>query len=102
MENGVFTIDHDFLGVITLQTHAKTREVIPEEEVRSRYLELVGMAGQPDAEALKYSFEDYFFLKAVAEGRDPFPDFHVGLEAHRIVDAVYRSAAAGGDAVSPR
>jgi predicted dehydrogenase len=100
MENGVFTIDDDFVGPIELQTHAMTREVIPEEEVRRRYLEMVQMDEPTRAEALKYSFEDYFFLRAVQEGIQPFPDFEVALEAHRIVDAVYRSAALGGDVVT--
>ncbi len=100
MENGVFTLDDDFLGPIDLQTHALTREVIPEEEVRRRYLEMVQMDEPTRAEALKYSFEDYFFLRAVQQGTRPFPDFKVALEAHRIVDAVYRSATLGGDAVT--
>ncbi len=100
MENGVFTIDDDFLGPIELQTHAMTREVIPEEEVRKRYLEMVDMTDPASAEALKYSFEDYFFLRSIQRGTYPFPDFHVALEAHRVVDAVYRSAAAGGDVMT--
>ena len=50
-------------------------------------------------DALRYSLEDYFFLTALAEGRDPFPDFRTALEAHRLVDAIYRSARSGGAAV---
>jgi predicted dehydrogenase len=42
---------------------------------------------------------DYRFLLAVEEGRRAFPDFAVALAAHRVVDACYRSAAAGGEAV---
>jgi predicted dehydrogenase len=95
-EKGVMTTDHDFLGPITLQTHAKLAETVPEEEVRRRYLAMHGLTEPAFDEALKYSLEDYFFLRAVAEGRDPFPDFEVALQAHRLVDAVYRSAAAGG------
>ena len=96
MENAVFSLDHDFLGPITVQAHAKTREEISEEEVRDRYLRMVGMDQSPHADALKYSFEDYFFLKALIENKTPFPDFRVALEAHRAVDAVYRSADADG------
>ena len=40
------------------------------------------------------------FIRCVAEGRPAWPDFDVALRAHRLADAVYRSAAAGGDAVS--
>lgn len=99
MENAVFSTDHDFLGPITVQAHAKTREVISEEDVRARYLQAVGMEGSTYADGLAYSFEDYFFLKAIQAGERPFPDFRVALEAHRVVDAVYRSAAAGGDEI---
>jgi len=96
MEKGVFFLDHDFLGPIHMQTHAKIAEVISEEDVRREYLRMKGLNNPAFEEALKYSLEDYFFLKAVSEGGDPFPDFRTALEAHRIVDAVYRSAMAGG------
>ena len=98
-EKGLFHVDHDFLGPIHMQTHAQIAEVVPEEEVKRRYLEGLGLTDEVFADLLRFSLEDYFFLKAVAERRDPFPDFRVALEAHRIVDAIYRSAAAGGTAV---
>lgn len=96
MENAVFSTDHEFLGPITMQAHAKTREVIPEDDIRERYLTAVGMRESDYADGLAYSFEDYFFLKSVLSGQRPFPDFHVALEAHRVVDAIYSSADAGG------
>ena len=98
-EKGLFHVEHDFLGPIHIQTHAQIAEVVPEEEVKRRYLEGLGLTDEVFADLLRFSLEDYFFLKAVAERRDPFPDFRVALEAHRIVDAIYRSAAAGGTAV---
>jgi predicted dehydrogenase len=64
--------------------------------VRSRYLEIVGLQEDEFDSALRYSFEDYFFLKAIEEDRPAFPDFRTALDAHRTVDAVYRSAAANG------
>jgi predicted dehydrogenase len=99
-ENGVFRIDHDFMGPIHYQAHAMSAQVVTEEEVRSRYLEALGLTDQRFERALRYSLEDYFFLSAVTEDNDPFPDFEVALEAHRIVDAVYRSAESDGDAVA--
>lgn len=101
-ENGVFSCDHDFFGPIHLQTHANPPETIGEGEVRRRYLQLLGLTDPVFEEALRYSLEDYFFLTAVARGRDPFPDFPLALQAHRLVDAIYRSAACGGQAVSLR
>jgi predicted dehydrogenase len=98
-EKGLFAIDNDFLGPIHLQTHASNAQTISEEEVRARYLDIVGLRDAEFEAALRYSFEDYFFLKAIGEDRPAFPDFHVALDAHRIVDAVYRSAAADGAAI---
>jgi predicted dehydrogenase len=98
-EKALFAIDNDFLGPIHYQTHAGNAQVITEAEVRARYLELVGLQGEFFEAALRYSFEDYFFLKAVCEGRPAFPDFRVALDAHRLVDAVYRSAAASGSEI---
>jgi predicted dehydrogenase len=39
------------------------------------------------------------FVRAVVEGRPAHPDFATAVEAHRVVDAMYRSAAAGGELV---
>ena len=99
MEKGVFLVDNDFLGPIQVQTHARIAETIPKEEVRREYLRMAGLADPIFEDALKYALEDYFFLKAVAEGTEPHPGFRVALEAHRIVDAAYGSAADHGDAV---
>jgi predicted dehydrogenase len=100
-EKGLFAVDHDFLGPIHFQTHAQSAETVTEEEVRRRYLNLVALEGAEFDAALRYSFEDLFFLRAVAEEHTPFPDFQVALSAHRIVDAAYRSARDGGAPVRP-
>ncbi|MBI2913005.1 MAG: Gfo/Idh/MocA family oxidoreductase [Chloroflexi bacterium] len=97
-ENGAFFVDDDFLGPIHFQAHGKPAETISEDEVRRRYLQQIGLAEPAFEDALRrFSLEDYFFLSAVAQGKDPFPDFRLALEAHRAVDAIYRSAASGGD-----
>ncbi|OGO50809.1 MAG: hypothetical protein A2148_03800 [Chloroflexi bacterium RBG_16_68_14] len=97
-EHGYFTVDDDFFGPIRYETYATSEPtVLSDEEVRRRYLELVGLTDEVHAEALaRYSLEDYFFLRALSEGREPFPGFDIGLRAHELVDAVYRSAAEGG------
>ena len=95
-ENGVFWVDQDFLAAIHYQPHKDAPRTLSEEEVRSRYLEIVGLSDPIFEDALRYSLEDYFFLRAIAEGRPPFPDFRLALEAHRVVDAVYRSAEENG------
>jgi predicted dehydrogenase len=101
-ENGFFAIDDDFFGPIGCQREDGPPQTMAEEEVRRRYLEIVGLSGPAFEEALsRYTLADYFFVKAVAEDEDPFPGFPLALEAHRVVDAVYRSAAAGGERVTP-
>ncbi|MEO6197183.1 MAG: Gfo/Idh/MocA family oxidoreductase [Dehalococcoidia bacterium] len=96
MEKGVFWTDHDYMGPIHYQTHAQNAVTVTEEEVQDRYLKMTGLDGENLGAMMRYSFEDYLFLQAVIEGRRPYPDFGVALEAHRVVDAVYRSALTGG------
>jgi predicted dehydrogenase len=98
-EKGYFHVDHDYLGPIHVQTHALNAETISEEEVQRRYLQMAGLEGDAFEGLLRYSLEDYAFLRALIEDRRPFPGFRVALEAHRVVDAIYRSGASGGAAV---
>jgi len=97
-ERGYFAVEEDFFGPIRYETYAtKGPAVLSDEEVRRRYLELVGLTGEVYAEALgRYSLEDYLFLRALSEECDPFPGFDTGLHAHELVDAAYRSAAESG------
>jgi predicted dehydrogenase len=103
-ERGYFAAEEDFLGPIRFDTYAsRGKAEMSADQVRSRYLELIGM---PDDDTYRdalrrFSFEDLFFLRAIAEDRDPFPGFDVALRAHELVDAVYRSAADGGAVVRP-
>ena len=50
-----------------------------------------GTSANPDGE----------FIRSVVERRGAWPDLHAAVAAHRIVDAMYASAAAGGQAVVP-
>jgi predicted dehydrogenase len=101
-ENGMFATDHDFFGPIVWQKEGPPQE-ISEAEVRRRYLDLVALRGEAYENALsRYTLSDYFFLKALEEGEPPFPDFPLALEAHRLADAIYRSARAAGEEVRPR
>jgi predicted dehydrogenase len=99
-ENAFFHIENDFMGPIGYQKHDEEPIVLSEDEATARYLELIGLAADPFGGALRYSLEDYFFLSRVARGQDPFPDFALALDAHRVVDAIYRSAHAAGQTIS--
>lgn len=100
MEKGVFWIDHDYLGPIHYQAHAQNPVTVTEEEVQTRYLRMKGVEDADLGFLVRYSFEDYLFLKAVCEGKAPYPDFQIARSAHRLVDAAYRSANAGGATIS--
>jgi predicted dehydrogenase len=49
---------------------------------------------------VQYAPQANAFLRAVRDGTAPRPDLATGLAAHRLVDAAYRSAAAGGHPVA--
>jgi predicted dehydrogenase len=53
------------------------------------------------AHLLAYASADLAFLQAVQNGRPATPDVGTALEAHRIVDAAYRSAEKGGEPQTP-
>ena len=97
-ERGLIRVEHDFSGPIRIETEdVGGPRTIPEEEVRRRYLEIVGLTDAASEEALsRWTFEDLFFLRSLRAGTAPWPDFRVALAAHILVDAVYRSAASGG------
>ena len=101
-ERGYFAMDQDFFGSISYETNATQGiATISDAEVRRRYLDIAGLDPDVFDQPLgKYSLEDYFFLQALAEDRDPHPGFDVAVRAHKLVDAAYRSAAEGGRNVS--
>jgi predicted dehydrogenase len=99
-EKGFFSVDQDYMGAIDYQVHAQTAGRISEDEVRRRYLASLDMPDDVFEGLLRHSLEDYMFLKSVIDNVDPFPNFRTALEAHKVVDAIYRSAESGGELVS--
>ncbi len=91
---GVAWLDNDFLGPLHVQTSEgiEVRPCPPPGWVRDLALgdDDIGLAVSAYVEA------DRAFLDAVAAGRRPEPSFAEAVVAHRLVDATYRSAAAGG------
>ncbi len=95
-ENGYFACDRDMFGELRFETCSAGQGLLTQPQVNERYLELLGLPAETYLPALeKYSLEDYFFLRGVAEGRTLWPDFDAALRAHELVDAIYRSAAEG-------
>jgi myo-inositol 2-dehydrogenase/D-chiro-inositol 1-dehydrogenase len=95
---GMVWLEDDFRGPLHVETPGgtETRACSSPPWVDDLPLahDEVGLAVRAYAEA------DRGFLDALAEGREPDPGLTEALEAHRLVEAAYRSAAAGGAPVA--
>jgi predicted dehydrogenase len=96
-EGGRFATGSDFIGPISVTPRQGASYEIGPEEVLERYRAIAGLDEAEMALARAGMFEDVAFLRCVATGQPAFPDFRVALAAHRVVDACYRSAAAGSE-----
>jgi predicted dehydrogenase len=97
-EEGMVWLDDEFSGPLHVQTSGgvDVRPCPPPAWVDDLPLERdeVGLAVRTYTEA------DRGFVDAVRAGRAPEPSLDEALAAHRLVDAAYRSAAAGGAPVT--
>lgn len=87
-ENLYVRIDDDFVGPVTWQFSGGETEVLDGDEL------MAVVAADPDRGNPARAF-----LTAVAQRRAASPDLADALPAHRLVDAVYRSARVGGDMI---
>ncbi len=92
--DGMVWLDDEFRGPLQVQTSEGI-------EVRAcpspPWVDELPLADDEVGLAVRaYVEADRAFVDAVVEGRAPEPGLDVALEAHRLVDAAYRSAAAGG------
>ncbi|HEX6032299.1 MAG TPA: Gfo/Idh/MocA family oxidoreductase [Tepidiformaceae bacterium] len=94
-EGGYFATDHDFIGPIRYQGRSGHEQEMTAGEVLDRHRAVAGLDDTEFDLARRGMLEDYAFLRSVHEGRPAFPDFRTALRAHEVVDACYRSAAAG-------
>lgn len=91
---GMVWLDDEFRGPLYIQTSDST-------EVRlcpsPAWVDALPMADDEVGLAVRaYTAADRAFIDAVTARRPPTPGLEVALEAHRLVDAAYRSAAGGG------
>jgi predicted dehydrogenase len=98
-EQGMVALDDEFRGPLHVQTSddQQTRPCPSPPWVDDLPLahDEVGLAVRAYVEA------DRAFVDAVTAGTAPAPDLGEVLVAHRLVDAAYRSAAAGGAPIRP-
>ena len=90
-ERGRFWAEGNMGEVVGAETRVGEPRVWPDLAASAAELDRLGVARPGNADA--------DFVTAVRAGGPASPDFAVALRAHRLVDAVYRSAAAGGGAV---
>ncbi|MDE3086819.1 MAG: Gfo/Idh/MocA family oxidoreductase [Acidobacteriota bacterium] len=95
--DAVAWLDDEFAGPVHVQTTGGT-EVLPCAPSAWTAALALGTGGGLGITA--YVEEDRAFLDALAASRAPAPSFDDALVAHRVVDAMYRSAAEGGLPVS--
>ena len=97
---GMVWLDDEFRGPLHLQTSVGI-------EVRAcpspPWVDALPLADDEIGVALRaYVEADRGFADAVIAGRPPEPGLEVALQAHRLVDAAYRSAAGGGAPIPVR
>jgi myo-inositol 2-dehydrogenase/D-chiro-inositol 1-dehydrogenase len=91
---GMVWLDDEFRGPLHIQTSDAT-EVRPCPS--PPWVDALPIADDEVGLAVRaYAGADRAFIDAVTAGRSPAPGLDVALEAHRLVDAAYRSAADGG------
>ena len=91
---GMVWLDNEFRGPLHVQTSDGT-EVRPCPS--SRWVDELPLADDEIGLAVRaYVEADRAFAEAVTSGQPPAPGLDVALDAHRLVDAAYRSAADGG------
>ena len=86
--NAVLSLVGDWSGPVSIETSESVRSV-ENTELTDAAFAGDGLGSNADAA----------FIDAVRTGEPAYPDFTVALEAHRLADAAYRSAADGGQPV---
>lgn len=86
--------DHDMIGPVEVHD-ARSQIEIEADTLVDELTEELGLTDPALGRSVAYVLEDWAFLTAIAGGRTPTPGFDDAVAAHRIVDAIYRSAATG-------
>lgn len=81
----------DWFGPVTWSDADGTTGSLAGEELTERTRDLARVHPNPDAA----------FVLSALDGAPAYPDFHVALEAHRVVEAMYESSRRHGATVSP-
>jgi predicted dehydrogenase len=97
LEHGMVWLDNDIVGPLTIQTSDGVEERAT--PLAPWVLELPLADSRTGLVVRSYAAADRAFVEAIDSGAAPAPTFADALTAHRMVDALYRSAAEGGSPV---
>ena len=89
-ERSYTLLEGDWFGPVTSTTTGEAEVVLEGSELEAEAGRRGAVLGNPDGA----------FVDAIAKGGPAWPSFADALRAHVVADAVYRSAASGGDAVA--
>ena len=96
-EDALLWADDDLTGPL----HVETADAeLAQACTLPEWVDRLGLSPEISVPLSQYAIPAKAFLDSVAAGDNPFPDAATALVAHRLVDAAYRSAAAGGEAVA--
>lgn len=84
-ERAFLSVEEDWFGPVRYTVEGATQEWAGD-----------GLLAECERRGIPTDLPEGEFVRAVAEGRPAAPNATVALRAHELVDAVYRSAAAGG------
>jgi UDP-N-acetyl-2-amino-2-deoxyglucuronate dehydrogenase len=94
-EKSHLVLEDEAAGPVRIELEDRTTELgMPEEALT--LMERLPIAEGIKTSVLAYASADLGFLSSVAAGATPAPALDVAVEAHRVVEAAYRSAASGG------
>ena len=94
---GWFVTEDDYFGSVTYQLDKGAPVTLSADDVFARFLMLEGLDAADFDQRAVGGLEDRRFVEAARAGRPALPDFATAVAAHRVVEACYRSAAAGRD-----
>src|SRR6185295_17963917 len=95
--------EHDMAGSIEIQVADGDEKEVSADDVLAGFVTQLGREGHVLAPwfGISYLLQDLCFVDALLEGRKPDPDLRVGLEAQRVVEAIYHSARSGEEVDVP-
>ena len=93
-ERGIAWLDEEYVGPLHVQTDEGAEERVGRYPEWAAALPYGDPAWRPFV--IPHAVAAHGFLDALVSGHPAAPGFEVAVAAHRVADAVYRSAAAGG------